>query len=64
MKKFTYKVFGISGNISRADFCSDGIVIEIESEKISEATDSIRQYFADNFLKCDRIELIKIEISK
>lgn len=64
MKKFTYKVFGINGDIARADFCFDGILIKIESEEISEATDSIRQYLADNSLKCQRIELIKIEILK
>jgi hypothetical protein len=64
MKKFTYKIFEVSGGVVKADFCSEGITVEIEGEKISEATDAIRQYLADNFLKYDRIELIKIEISK
>lgn len=64
MKKFTYKVFEITGDVVRTDFCSEGVTIEIESGKISEATSEIRQYLTDNFLKCDRIELMKIEILK
>lgn len=61
MKKFTYKVLGVKGDVVRTDFCSSGVIVEIESEKISIATDAIRQSLADNFLKCDKIELIKIE---
>jgi hypothetical protein len=61
MLKFTYKIMGLKGNIVYTDFCSDGIILEIKAKKISEATDNVRQYLTDNYLKCDRIELIKIE---
>lgn len=61
MFKYTYKITGVKGDVISTEFCSDGITIEIKAEKISEASDRIRQYLTDNFLKCDRVELQKIE---
>ena len=60
IQKFTYKVSGLKGSVVFTDFLTE-IEITIEAEKISTATDKLRQYFADNFLSCDKIVLIKIE---
>lgn len=62
MSIFTYKIVGLKGEVVFTDFLSEGITVEIKAKKISEATDAIRQYLADNFLKCDHIVLQKIEL--
>ena len=64
MQTYTFKVYSISGSVARCDFLADGITVQIEAETISKASDSIRQYLSKEFLKCDRIVLEKIEISK
>ncbi|MES2060232.1 MAG: hypothetical protein V4438_04345 [Patescibacteria group bacterium] len=61
MNKFVYKVSGLKGSVVYTDFQSE-VEITIEAKKISEATDKIRQYFADNFLQANQIVLIKIAL--
>lgn len=58
---FYYKVNGVKGSILSTRFMSD-LEVEIEAEKISEATENIEQYLANNFLKADGITLLKIKL--
>ncbi len=58
---FYYKVSGVKGSILSTRFMSD-LDVEIEAEKISEATENIEQYLAQNFLKADGITLLKIKL--
>jgi len=59
MCKFKYLVSGLKGSVVYCDF-QDSIEITIEAEKISQASDNLKQYFADNFLTCDKIVLKEI----
>lgn len=60
-KKFIYSVSGIQGNVIRTRFLSD-VEVEIEAEKISQATEKIEQYLADNHLTATTLILKKIII--
>ncbi len=64
MNIFTFKVYGLRGNIVYADIGPEGIILEIQAESISNATDSIREYLNKSYLKCEKIVLEKIEIGR
>jgi len=61
MNLFTYKVSGLKGSVVYTDFV-EAIEIQIKSDKISKATEELKNYFAQQFLTADKILLVKIEI--
>lgn len=61
MNLFTFEVHGITGNCVYADLGPDMVEIDIQAKTINEAADSIRDYLAKSYLKCNRVVLKKIK---
>lgn len=60
---FKFTVSGLKGSVVYADFMQN-VEVEIEAEKINQATDALRKFFTDNYLQADKMMLHHIELNR